>query len=72
VQAIDETGKLVYRRFKQPLLTPFMRISGISHGVDHPEYVDFYSRSKKTFCGAEGDFSDATAPGLTATSALTT
>ncbi|WP_424997155.1 hypothetical protein [Klebsiella quasipneumoniae] len=32
----------------------------------------FYSRSKKAFCVAAGDFSDATAPGLTATSALTT
>ncbi|MEY7694586.1 hypothetical protein [Klebsiella quasipneumoniae] len=41
-------------------------------GADHSEYVDFYSRSKKVFCVAAGGFSDATAPGLTATSALTT
>nr|WP_320205263.1 hypothetical protein [Klebsiella variicola] len=32
----------------------------------------FYSRSEKVFCAAARGFSDATAPGLTATSALTT
>ncbi|HHK9923534.1 TPA: hypothetical protein ACQZKP_001047 [Klebsiella quasipneumoniae subsp. similipneumoniae] len=37
-----------------------------------PESVDFYSRSKKVFCVTASGFSDATAPGLTATSALTT
>nr|WP_322965508.1 hypothetical protein [Klebsiella quasipneumoniae] len=38
----------------------------------HPECIDFYSRSEEVFCAAAGGFSDATAPGLTATSALTT
>lgn len=41
-------------------------------GVNHPECIDCYSRSEKVFCAATGSFSDATAPGLTATSALTT